>query len=107
MVNNMIIHGTEDTFLNEIRQGVVLVDFFATWCGPCKMLGPVLEEIASDQSPIKIVKMDVDEAPNIARQYGIMSVPTLILFKNGEELAKQTGFLPKDALQEWINEKIA
>ncbi len=101
-----MIHGSESSFTNDIKEGVVLVDFFATWCGPCKMLSPILEELANDRNSIKIVKMDVDENPNIAKEYGIMSVPTLILFKDGVEIAKQTGFLPKDSLQNWINEKI-
>ena len=102
-----MIHGSEETFKNDIKDGVVLVDFFATWCGPCKMLSPILEDLANDRNSLKIVKMDVDENPNIAKEYGIMSVPTLILFKDGVEIAKQTGFLPKDSLQNWINEKIA
>ena len=102
-----MIHGNEETFKNDVKDGVVLVDFFATWCGPCKMLSPILEELASDRNNIKFVKMDVDENPNIAKEFGIMSVPTLVLFKDGQEIAKQTGFLPKDSLQNWINEKIA
>lgn len=102
-----MIHGNEETFKNDVKDGIVLVDFFATWCGPCKMLSPILEELASDRNNIKFVKMDVDENPNIAKEFGIMSVPTLVLFKDGQEIAKQTGFLPKDSLQNWINEKIA
>ena len=102
-----MIHGNEETFKNDVKDGIVLVDFFATWCGPCKMLSPILEELASDRNNIKFVKMDVDENPNIAKEFGIMSVPTLVFFKDGQEIAKQTGFLPKDSLQNWINEKIA
>ena len=102
-----MIHGSEETFDLEIKDGVVLVDFFATWCGPCKMLSPILEEIASDRSTLKVVKMDVDENPNLAKKYGIMSVPTLILFKDGKEVAKEIGFKPKEALQNWINQNTA
>ena len=79
-----IIHGTETDFNTHINDSLVLVDFFATWCGPCKMLGPVLEEIANDRVDVKIVKIDTDECPNLSKEYGIMSVPTLMLFKNGE-----------------------
>ncbi len=82
----------------------VLVDFFATWCGPCKMLSPVLEDLASDRDSIDIVKVDIDESMNLARQYGIMSVPTLVLMKDGKILAKTSGFQPKDSIQRWIDE---
>ena len=65
-----MIHGNEETFKNDVKDGIVLVDFFATWCGPCKMLSPILEELASDRNNIKFVKMDVDENPNIAKEFG-------------------------------------
>ncbi|MBO4703652.1 MAG: thioredoxin, partial [Bacilli bacterium] len=71
-----------DEFNELIKEGTVLVDFFATWCGPCKMLSPVLEEL-SEESNVLIVKVDVDEAGPLAAQYGIQAVPTLMLFKNG------------------------
>lgn len=98
-----IIHGNEDNFNELINSGEVLVDFFATWCGPCRMLSPVLEELSSDRLDVKIVKIDVDECPNIARMFGVMSIPTLILFKDGKEVAKENGFMPKEALVDWIN----
>ncbi|MBE6144453.1 MAG: thioredoxin [Firmicutes bacterium] len=98
-----IIHGNEDNFNELINSGEVLVDFFATWCGPCRMLSPVLEELSSDRLDVKIVKIDVDECPNIARMFGVMSIPTLILFKDGKEVAKENGFMPKEALVAWIN----
>jgi len=100
----MIIHGNEENFNELIKNGEVLVDFFATWCGPCRMLGPVLEELNSDRIGVKIVKIDVDECPNLARNFGVMSVPTLFLFKDGKEVSKQNGFMPKEALLDWINE---
>ncbi|MBQ6796364.1 MAG: thioredoxin [Clostridia bacterium] len=85
----------------------VLVDFFATWCGPCRMLAPVLESVAEDyEDKVKFVKLDVDEAGDIAREYSIMSIPTLIIIKNGEEVAKQVGSLGAEALEEWIDENI-
>ena len=100
----MIIHGNEENFNELIKSGEVLVDFFATWCGPCRMLGPVLEELSSDRAGVKIVKIDVDECPNLARSFGVMSVPTLFLFRDGKEVSKQNGFMPKEALLDWINE---
>lgn len=97
-----IIHGNEENFSSVISNGTVLVDFFATWCGPCRMLGPVLEELSSDRSEVKIMKVDVDEAESLAKEYGIMSVPTLLLFKNGQLVSQKTGFMPKEVLNEWI-----
>ena len=83
----------------------VVVDFFATWCGPCRMLAPVLESVAEDfEDKVKFVKLDVDEAPDVAKDYSVMSIPTLIIIKNGEEAAKQVGALGAEALEEWINE---
>ena len=95
-----VIHGNEKDFEILVNKDLVLVDFFATWCGPCKMLGPVLESLEN----IDVVKIDVDECPDLARKYGIMSVPTLMIFSNGELKNKQSGFMPKEALEEWISE---
>ena len=77
----------------------VLVDFWATWCGPCKMVGPIVSEIAEEKADtLKVGKLNVDDEMEIAGQYGIMAIPTLILFKDGKEAAKVTGFLPKEQL---------
>ncbi len=100
----MLKHANESNFTDMTGKGLVLVDFFATWCGPCKMLSPVLEDLASDRDSIDIVKVDIDESMNLARQYGIMSVPTLVLMKDGKILAKTSGFQPKDSIQRWIDE---
>lgn len=100
----MIEHGNVNNFNDLIDKDMVLVDFFATWCGPCRMLTPVLESLASDRSSISIVKMDVDECEEIAKQYGIMSVPTLLLFKNGQMISKKVGFMPKEEISTWIEE---
>lgn len=94
-----VIHGNEQNFNELINRDLVLVDFFATWCGPCKILAPALEELDG----VDVVKIDVDECPNLSRQFGIMSVPTLMIFKNSELKAKQSGALPKPMLEDWID----
>ena len=99
----MLKHANESNFQEMTGKGLVLVDFFATWCGPCRMLGPVLEDMANDRDSIDIVKVDIDESMNLARQYGIMSVPTLILFKDGQVIAKTGGFQPKESIQQFID----
>ena len=82
----------------------VVVDFWAEWCGPCKMIAPALEELAGSMNgKVKIVKLNVDENPATAAKYGIMSIPTLMLFKNGELASRQVGAAPKQKLEAWIN----
>ncbi len=81
----------------------VVVDFWAEWCGPCRMIAPALEEIAGSLGEkVKIVKLNVDENPATASKYGVMSIPTLMLFKNGELASRQVGAAPKQKLQQWI-----
>jgi thioredoxin 1 len=81
----------------------VVVDFWAEWCGPCRMIAPALEEIAGSMGDsVKIVKLNVDENPATASKYGIMSIPTLMLFKNGELASRQVGAAPKQKLEQWI-----
>ena len=94
-----IIHGNKEEFELLTKEGLVLVDFYATWCGPCKMLGPVLETLNID-----VLKIDVDECPELAREYGIMTIPTLMLFNNGELKGTKNGFIPKEMLETWIDE---
>ena len=77
----------------------VLVDFYANWCGPCKMLRPVLESIASERSDKKIISIDVDQADNLAREYGVMSIPCLILFQDGKEINRSVGLKSKSEIE--------
>ena len=96
-----IAHATDQNFTDEIKSGLVLVDFWAPWCGPCKMIAPVLEEIDAEISDkVKIVKLDVDENQETAGNFGVMSIPTLVLFKDGEIVDQVVGFQPKEALAE-------
>lgn len=90
----------ENDFDNLIKERAV-VDFYATWCGPCKMFGPIFEEL-SEESDINFVKLDVDKNDGIARKYGVMTIPTVILFENGEEVKKHIGFMSKEELEEFI-----
>ena len=92
-----------EEFKAAIAEGTVLVDFFATWCGPCKMLSPVLEEL-SNENDVSIIKVDVDEAGPLAAQFGIQAVPTLILFKNGERVDTRMGYQNKNQLLAFINQ---
>ncbi|WP_019414148.1 thioredoxin [Paenisporosarcina sp. TG20] len=99
-----IVHGTDKSFSSEISEGLVLVDFWAAWCGPCKMIAPVLEELDAEMNnKVKIVKVDVDANQETASNFGIMSIPTLLLFKDGEPVDKVVGFNPKEALVELVN----
>lgn len=97
-----VIHLDKEDFNDIISNGKVVVDFFATWCGPCKMLGPVFEKVSDEVNDVKFVKLDVDKFNDIAREYGVMSVPTLILFENGKEVKKEIGFMSEDKLKDFI-----
>lgn len=101
-----IIHFNEDSFKEAISSNKkVLVDFYATWCGPCKMLAPILEEVRKEVGEDVIIgKIDVDEAFEIARNFGVMSVPTLIVFKNGEEVNRSIGFKQKEAILDLLKD---
>ena len=84
-------------------QQPVFVDFYATWCGPCKMMAPVVEEIAAEKAgEVNVYKIDIDDNPDIAQRYGVMSIPTFIVFKNGEAVAKTLGAQPKEKILELL-----
>lgn len=100
---------TKENFAQEVLHSdkPVLVDFWADWCGPCRMLAPILEELAEDNADkIKIGKLNVDEQMELAAQFGIVSIPTLLLFDGGEAVAKTIGYQPKESLQAFLDENI-
>ena len=94
---------SRDEFYELIKEGTVLVDFFATWCGPCKMLSPVLEQLSEEVDTL-ILKVDVDEVGAVAAQFGIQAVPTLMLFKNGQRVDVRMGYQNKNQLLAFINQ---
>jgi len=99
----MVKHISENEFNSVINKELVLVDFYADWCGPCKMLSPILDNLSEERS-LEVYKINVDEADNLSRSLGIMSIPTLILYSNGKLLSKKTGFMSVQDLKNWIEE---
>ena len=91
-------------FEDEIKEKIVLVDFYASWCGPCRMLMPILEELSNERKDIKILKVNVDQNIELANKFAVRGVPHLILFKNGKEVAQASGFRPKEVLAKWIDQ---
>lgn len=99
-----IVNSSE--FKEEIKSGVVVVDFFANWCGPCKMLAPIFEELGSEMGNVNFVKVDVDQSPDIAMNYKVASIPTVIIFKDGEKVASNVGFIPKEQIKQMIEAQL-
>ena len=100
----------DNNFEQEVlkSESLTLVDFWAEWCGPCKMIGPALEEISEEmKNDIRITKLNIDETPSTPQQYGVRGIPTLLLFKNGEVVAEKIGALSKTKLTEWISANIS
>lgn len=96
----MVVNVTKDNFEDEVLSAdkTVLVDFWAEWCGPCRILGPVIDEIAGENSDVKVCKVNIDEQPELAEQYEVMSIPTLAVFKNGELAETSAGVQPKEQI---------
>lgn len=104
----MVKQVSEQDFNNEVlkENGVVVVDFWATWCGPCKMIAPIIEDLSAQLGDVKFVKLDVDKNPSIANDFKITTIPTLKMFKNGEVVDTVIGFRPKDDLEDTIKKHI-
>ena len=96
---------SDSTFLDDIssQSNLVLVDFWAEWCGPCKQISPILEEIANEKENLNILKLKIDENPATPQKYNVRGIPTLMLFKDGKLIDTKIGSLPKSSLEDWIN----
>lgn len=103
-MNEKVLEITSENFEKEVLESekTVLVDFYADWCGPCKMLSPIVEEVAEEEENIKFVKLNIDNAEDIAIQYQVMSIPTLVVIKNGEEVNRSVGLIDKEKIKELI-----
>lgn len=104
----MVVKITKENFESVVlnNEKPVLIDFFATWCGPCKMVSPIVDEIANEHPEYTVGKIDVDEENELAMRFGIVSIPTLICMKNGKIAAKQVGFVPKEAILELLKNNL-
>ena len=102
----MKIINSED-FEKKKKKGTSVIDFFATWCGPCRMMAPIFESVGKKMSgKANFVKVDVDESEDLARKFGVMSIPTMVILKDGNLVAKRVGLMQADALEQWVNENL-
>lgn len=92
----------EKDFEDEVKSGIVIVDFFATWCGPCRVMGQILERMEEDLKDVKILKVDVDECEKLSRQFGVLSIPTIVFFKDGNMVRKNVGIMSEEEVAEEI-----
>lgn len=108
-MSDKIVHLTDDTFESEVLKAdkPVLLDFWAPWCGPCRMVGPILDEIAGEQDDVKICKINIDEYQVAATQWKVMSIPTLLVFNKGEMVGQHIGAISKDDLKDFINNSLS
>ncbi|MCQ2532369.1 MAG: thioredoxin [Saccharofermentans sp.] len=99
-----VIHLSKDNFEEEVLKSdvPVLVDFWATWCGPCRMLAPTIEELSNELTDVKVCKLDVDDNPELSEKYGIMNIPCLMVFKGGDVVKTAIGVQPKETLKEMV-----
>lgn len=95
---------TKDNFDSEVlkAKGTVLIDFWASWCGPCRMLSPVVDEVAEEHADVKVGKINIDDEPGLAQQFDVMSIPTLMVFRNGEKVGESVGVVPKGQIESLI-----
>ena len=95
---------TQENFRTEVldAKGTVLVDFWAAWCGPCRMLSPVVDEVAAELPGVKVGKVNIDEQPDLAAQFDVMSIPTLVVFKDGKAVNQSVGVIPKEAILKMV-----
>ncbi len=101
-----LMHLNRENFETETAKGLVLIDFWAEWCAPCRMLGPIFEELSGELEQIKFAKLDVTANEELAQRFGVMSIPTIILMKDGIEVDRMTGVVPKGILTDWLKSKI-
>lgn len=96
-----------EEFENQTKKGVTVIDFFATWCGPCRMMAPIFESVGQKMNDkATFFKVDVDESEDLARKFGVMSIPTLVILKDGNMIEKHVGLMQADALEQWVNENL-